>query len=850
MKIHAKDYLNEFKNSQPLWMQELIDEAINTNGQISDENLERIYDVLKTGKSNKQKISKPLSVDTTDKLIIKKLKHNCGVNALAKAQSITFNENCNVLFGLNGSGKSSYFRILNELAGGNEKKDIVPNIYLNDQSDISVDIDYLIGLKTDTLNWINTSREISPFNTIRVFDSSYLNGLLSKREIDSTLIEPFGLNLFSYIIDTIDKFKKKLSDEIQVINNKKPKINNEKFSSQIKSIFEQNYLDNVQQKNIENKYDFLDKYNKRLNDLKTEYQNLSQQNIQDKIKLETTKYEEINTIKRLVEDVSKSINPYTEKVKNTVGLYKKYELESNEFKKQIEVLKTLPSTDSNKWKSFITSASIYSKDIENSDNTCVYCRQPLGSAALDIVQAYSKYLNNESEIQLNNTIKEIEIIYSNIKKIDLRILINEDIAHLFRDKNLIGEAISIDTNINQFNKQFEQLKNKLLSSLSKKELVRDLPYLDCQNLVTSIDKILQDIGSSILKLKSDNKTKKEELKKIEGSIAPLEENKLISQQKEQIIKWITLGKQIKDLENKINSTNTRSLSNLSKEAHNQLLTENLKSKFEEELKIIGLNSHEVKLEGAGVSKGKSQTKLSLKTTDKISSILSEGEQKAVALSIFIAEIRMQSQSNPIIFDDPVNSLDHKIASKFAQRILKLDNQTIVFTHNKLFLDAFETAKSHHVCKNYDGGCSNNSKPHIYLYSVQSEGKSSKGIVLPKKIDKAETHLDDVNKYLSESPFSKYNECANKLRKAVECIIDEVVFNGLVPTKYSSKINRIHWDSLKNMIVENEFIDKLHEVHDRVSGGEIHNGTESDENPIDKEEFERMVRELENLMSKD
>ena len=80
---------------------------------------------------------------------------------------------------------------------------------------------------------------------------------------------------------------------------------------------------------------------------------------------------------------------------------------------------------------------------------------------------------------------------------------------------------------------------------------------------------------------------------------------------------------------------------------------------------------------------------------------------------------MQSQSNPIIFDDPVNSLDYKIASKFAQRILKLDNQTIVFTHNKLFLDAFETAKSHHVCKNYDGGCSNNSKPHIYLYSVQS-----------------------------------------------------------------------------------------------------------------------------------
>ena len=43
----------------------------------------------------------------------------------------------------------------------------------------------------------------------------------------------------------------------------------------------------------------------------------------------------------------------------------------------------------------------------------------------------------------------------------------------------------------------------------------------------------------------------------------------------------------------------------------------------------------MKLERAGVSKGKAQTKLSLQAADKVSSILSEGEQKAVALSIFI-----------------------------------------------------------------------------------------------------------------------------------------------------------------------------------------------------------------------
>lgn len=112
------------------------------------------------------------------------------------------------------------------------------------------------------------------------------------------------------------------------------------FLYNLKVFFEQSFLNDTQQKIIENKYDFSDEDNKKLNELKTEYQNLSQQNIQDKIKLETTKYSEINTIKKLIEDVSKNINPYIEKVKNTLELYKKYELESNEFKKQIEVLKT------------------------------------------------------------------------------------------------------------------------------------------------------------------------------------------------------------------------------------------------------------------------------------------------------------------------------------------------------------------------------------------------------------------------------------------------------------------------------------------------------------------------------
>lgn len=848
MKTHTKDYLNEFKTTQSSWLKNLIDEAINTNGNISDINLNNIYKLLKN-EINEDEINQTTYTTniSNDILTINKLTHISGINALKNNQIIKFSKDCNILYGMNGSGKSSYFRILNEIVGGNEQKEILSNIYLDSPQPTSVNIDYTLGSNSNQLNWNNTSRSISPFHIVRVFDSSYLNGLLSKREVDSTLVEPFGLNLFSYIIDTIDKFKKKLSDEMQIINNKKPNINNEKFSLQFKSLFEQNFLNDTQQKTIENKYDFSDEDNKKLNNLKTEYQNLSQQNIQDKIKLETAKYNEINTIKKLIEDVSKNINPYIEKVKNALDLYKKYELESNEFKKQIEVLKTLPSTNSDKWKSFITSASIYSKDVEDSDKTCIYCRQPLDNTALDIVQAYSKYLNNESEVQLNNTSKNIQTINKAIEQINFIPQINQEIKSLFKATLMTNESRTICKSTIEFHKQFNQLKNDLITSLSNKVLNENLTLLNYSDLVSNIDDILKNINANIIKLKSDDETKEEELKKLGNSIAPLEEHKSISEQKEQIQKWIILGKQIQLLNTKTNTINTRALSTLSKEAHDNLLTENLKNKFEEELQAIGFKNLKVNLENAGVSKGKSQTKLSLHKTNKISSILSEGEQKAVALSIFIAEARMQSQNNPIIFDDPVNSLDHRIASNFAKRLLELDNQIIVFTHHKLFLDAFETANGSHICKNFmTNGCNKQGK-HIFLHNIESEGKNSKGVISTRQEDKAETHFEKAKEYLNDSPFEKHNEVATKLRKTIECLVDEKVFNNQVPTKFTSKNNRIHWDSLKQLNNEDTLINTLREIHDRVSGGEMHNGTESNENPIEKEEFDEMVKNIESIL---
>ena len=121
MKTHAKDYLKEFASSQEGWMKKLIQEVIDTNGNISQERLDKIFDSYINEDSLPETVSTVSATNVPkQKILLQSLKHVSGVGALSENQEIKFSDSVTVLYGLNGSGKSSYFRILNELCGGNQ----------------------------------------------------------------------------------------------------------------------------------------------------------------------------------------------------------------------------------------------------------------------------------------------------------------------------------------------------------------------------------------------------------------------------------------------------------------------------------------------------------------------------------------------------------------------------------------------------------------------------------------------------------------------------------------------------------------------------------------------------------
>ena len=229
-------------------------------------------------------------------------------------------------------------------------------------------------------------------------------------------------------------------------------------------------------------------------------------------------------------------------------------------------------------------------------------------------------------------------------------------------------------------------------------------------------------------------------------------------------------------------------------------------------------------------------------------ILSEGEQKDVALALFLAERQMEVTKNPIIMDDPVNSLDHFITSRLVERLVRLNNQIIIFSHHLLLKSSLMNLPGLHECGvNQHASCHKTSR-HLFLYKVWDYGRDRKGVVYEDKQDNVANNLNAVKKLLEKQPFQNQDSISAgaQLRHVIELLIDEKVFNGQIPIEFHGRKNNIPWDQLKCINQDVTLIDKLKNLFSRLSGGSLHAGVEQAENPIDFAELELIYNELKGI----
>lgn len=830
----SKDYLYDYSKGQPNWLKYLINEVILQNGVINDEVINKTYSILLT--NNEIDLSKTENINTEEEkktFYIEYLTHISGVNALKENQSIKFNKEITILFGTNGSGKSGYFKILNEISGGNEEKRILPNIF--EVSPKNVKIKIKLDIDENEIVWNNEVRGIAPYNKMSFLDTSYVNGLLNQRVTKENLIEPMGLHLFAQLIKYIDALKEKIISSVTLYKSEKPIIDYSEFSDSVKNIFINSDFSNDNKNDIKDKFVFLKE--KELLEVEQQISSLKSTNYETEIRLLNEKSEKIKMLKDDVEKRQKSIENLLIEIPKIINEYIECKNKAEDYSKKIEIINQLPLIETEEWKTFINSAKKYEDLVDNKD-ICIYCKNPLNSQSKKIINAYTEYLSN-SIIKTKDTIeKQIKLIQSNINY-NFELKIDNIIKTDYIKNNTENDLIKWCENSNKICKSLFTS----LEEIDTKNIIDNEEHFNSNNLIVTFENFLLNINSQINKLKLNQTEKNELIKTKEILQKNYLENKSISQQKDIIDKWFLIEEKIAVLEEKKKSINTSSISTLSKKVHSKLLTEKLKNNFIFELNKLGYDNLKVTLIDAGASKGVANTKLVVHKNSKISEILSEGEQKAVAIAMFLAEVNMQSEKFPIVLDDPVNSLDNNVMKKLVNRIMELDNQIIIFTHNATFLSLLENSDKGHICKNMNNGCSKTKGKHIYLYSVKEESNTSKGLIISKDADKSEIYFENAKITLQNRSNDYERLASSQIRFGLERLIDEKILLNITPQRESSKNNRINWEQLDNLGNNKELLNIIHKNYDRISGGINHDGLEARETPLQEKELNDILNEL-------
>lgn len=255
-----------------------------------------------------------------------------------------------------------------------------------------------------------------------------------------------------------------------------------------------------------------------------------------------------------------------------------------------------------------------------------------------------------------------------------------------------------------------------------------------------------------------------------------------------------------DLKLAIDNTTENALRSLCTVSYRDTLVQSLHVAFREELDKLGMGNLQVDLAVDDLMDENSKIAIKIVNNLDVDNVLSEAELKAVSLALFLAEYELMAVKQPIIFDDPVNSLDAVIIQKFAGRLRDMHSAVVVFTHNILLMEALTDERHFKVYGNpsTDRTIATTTKKHVLVYDVLINSRNV-GFIAGRNKRKTLFYLELAQNAISTAaPLTNLNGIVGDLRMAVEWAIDEVIFRGLAPHRFKgSELN--DWERMSDMV---------------------------------------------------
>lgn len=811
-KKNLVDFLWEWAEEHGYWAKLLINKVVINECELSSEERNKVFDHFLQSIDLKSgipliSINKPTYTPTDKNVELIKLSNVLGVNRLAENQAIDFGKNMTVIFGENGTGKTGYSRILKSLGFSYDlSNNILPNVYESSPVLKSALIDYKLNEENLRFNWNGSDQNIDLHN-ISVFNSNCVQ--ISISDSRQLLVSPIGFHLFSIITselkqlsDMLETESAKYSTEISWKNLLNPGTPQQEFISDLSAKSKEKRLMELGQ--------FSEKEESLLVETERKLSELNKPLIEKEIQDLNASIIELDKAIDKIESAQKILN---DKSWQELITYNKLiiELEKKKGKgiKEIAESKGIRFYETAQFKSFINAAEEYIKLLDNPDypkegDICPYCQQPLESSANELLSSYRTLLNDKSEEELAKINKNRSELIDRISQIDYVIQFN---------RNTFG----VDDKLNNIQPdeiiKYNSLINNLISTFKEGKINSESKF--------SFD---YDIYIQFLKVKKEEFKNKDKAKKeILSNINPIEDKlkKEINELKDRKIistKIDEINKVIKDLgianllKKQKSCFNSYSISTKTTEARKELIASNFEDTFKKEL--VKLRKPELNIDLIfGTSNGNTKLSSKICSSYKLTDILSEGEQKTIALAEFLTELQLDNIKAPVIFDDPVNSLDHLNIEEVAKRLIQLskDRQVVVFTHSVLLFNSFLYNSSQKAYKNLNYEFYNTNKQYL-----------NTGVIIKaeESINKVSAYVTKINSLINNSPKERpeaevAKEGYSYLRSALELLVEQEIFQATVK-RYQKNIAFTNFVKVDGTTLDTFKFD-LNEIFERCCG---------------------------------
>ncbi|WP_275076714.1 AAA family ATPase [Providencia rettgeri] len=613
---------------------------------------------------------------------ISNVKH---VSALVSDALLEFATNgLTAVYGDNGSGKSSYAKILKNacLTRGDTPK-ILPNIYEEERSEPSADIAITIGQEQHAITWRLSTPVQEDLKSIRIFDNTSAAHYISGE--DTIEYKPASMKLLSQLMQACEFVRARNDKEKEPYITSSPLPDFRPGSKVLAFISTLSYKTKIEDVNAfcisKEQEESIKNHQTELTKLKTSTPEQIRKTYRDRYKSLQPLLDHLVKLKCKLDHECFCI------IKNSFDDYKT-KLAAAEFaRSQALDGHELSGICSPEWaamwnhvKSFVQTynSELAFPPIEGAP--CPTCLQSISGEASRKLKLFNDYLQNQTQIKASKAKIVFDSFISNLKLLRFDLKPYEFTLSMIKEQNPEYEKKIID-----LNKNLETLRDNLIKI--------EPDFTPIKTEFNTVDWLSSQI--SYWKKKEAEVATNEGLVKqiatLELLVQELEDKKLFTSAKQNILTEIKRHQILTLYDNLSNSCQSTQITTLTNSIARSGAVGNLQKAFTNELKKFGFENLDVGTETRGV-RGKQMFKLHLTgKANGIMEIASEGEQKCIALASFLAELTVDDRKSAIIFDDPINSLDHRWRRKFAKRIAEesLNRQVIVFTHDMPFLKMLE-----------------------------------------------------------------------------------------------------------------------------------------------------------------